>query len=430
MPSGGLLALLDDVSMMTRQVAASVDDVSTIASMTGKGIQGAAAVTVDDIPVSAEALTSEKIDPKRELPIIKRIYKNALKTRLVVTPVTSLVSHFAPAAMPVILGVGGAYLAYEGAEKVLHGLGHGDEDHEGDTHATGKVKLTPQQKEDTLVKGATVTDGVMATEISFMAMDQIEKLYSESSPVSKSAALFGVNTAVATLIYSLVGGLVRMDDWGLKMMSKQGEGAVSNAIRSCGRGLISAAPKISGFLSRVGTGAMLWIGGELVTPGVSAVAKYSGMTGLHHGAEAVIHGIHHLSQMAQSALPQAVSFLSGFTGWAVDAVAYQGVGLAAGLGLIGGVKLASAAVDYVRDLKQSRTKDVHTSAPVAASKIDAVYAPAMVLTSSVRGPGIEVPHKLTEIAKAVIGMGQTPTGLLPVTASAMYVAPQMKPVVA
>ncbi len=407
MPSGGFLALLDDVATMTRQIAMSVDDVSTLAHMTSKGVQATTALTVDDIPVSAEALSSQKIEPKRELPIIKRIYFNALKTRLAVTPVTSLISHFAPAAMPVILGLGGAYLAYEGAEKVLHNFMPEHDAHDEQIENAAKQKLTPEQREKKLVKSATITDGVMATEISFMAMDQIAKHFPDSGPVNKFASLLGVNTFIASTIYMAVGGLVKMDDLGLKMMTKQGDGLFSKGIRTIGRGLLSAAPKISSFLSRAGTGAMLWIGGELLTPGVSAVAKLAGWTGLHNGAEALIHGIHSFSHAAQAAVPSAVSFMSGFAGWAADTISYQGIGLLAGIGIVGGVKLAEKAYDYVRDMRHAKAMnpELSTQATVQTNDVETKYAPTFALAQT--GPAIQAPYKLTEIAKAVIEMGQT-----------------------
>lgn len=353
MPSGGLLALLDDVAAFTSRVsAASVDDISNMASMAGTSMKGAAPVVLDDIPVTVQVMQEEEVRAHRELHVLGRVFKNAVKARLAITPLTSLVSYFAPAAMPLVLGAGGAYLAYEGAEKVLHGVqGMISPHHDEGDEAEAAVPQTHEQVEDDLVKGAGKTDVIMGTEISFMGMDAIEKIFPEFGATGKFGALLASNLGVASATYGLVAGLVSFDNIGLHLKkTAEGDGFMARAKRSVGQGLIDFSPKAAKTLSTVGTGAMLWIGGELITPGVAAVSKMAEWHGLHHAAEGLIHNIHHLEHAAQAALPQSMSFLSGVVGWGAEALPFAGVGLAAGAGIIGASKLVSAAQGAIKKL--------------------------------------------------------------------------------
>jgi len=362
MATGGFLALLDDVAAFTsRFAAASVDDITAaatkvgaaaaddIAGMTQAGIKGAGAVVMDDIPVSADNVLANKISPERETAVVKRIEKNALLARFIISPITSVVSILAPAAMPVILGVGGGYLAYEGAEKVLHAIFNRHAKGE-EAEVTPQENLTREQVEDRLVKGAIPTDVIMGTEISFIAQNGIDTYSSSFNAVAekllgapllsdvavplKVGALLATNLAVAKGIYGLVRGLVKMDDKGLELAKKEGDSIFSRMGRYIGPKMIVSAPKIAKGLSVVGTGAMLWIGGELIVPGVSAVASHMGLSSIQAGADAITHAIHHLSHAAAASVPESMSFVSGLVGWAADAVPSAVVGLVAGASIV------------------------------------------------------------------------------------------------
>lgn len=290
---GGFLILLDDVaSMMGKVAAAAGDDIASAtklatanmdgaASMAQMGVQKASAVVMDDIPVNAKAVAGQAIEARRELAVVARIAKGSFINKVWIVPSAVAVNALAPFLLTPILVLGGAYLAYEGTEKLL---GHsGDKDRKIDTNADGIE--TAKEFENQLVAGAIKTDIVMSMEITFIALGAF---YPEASWVSQlvSLAIVGVVTTIG--IYGIVAGLVKLDDIGLHLAEKKGTRLYHRNMRLIGRFILVSAPQLMRGISVIGTGAMLYIGGELIAHGIPPLEHL--FYGIREGIEGVFSG--------------------------------------------------------------------------------------------------------------------------------------------
>ena len=249
MPSG-LFALLDDVATITKVAAASIDDIGAAASKAGVK---AAGVVIDDAAVTPRYVTG--FTPDRELPIIWRIAKGSIFNKLVlILPFLLLLSAFAQWAITPLLMVGGAYLCFEGAEKVWHSL-------TAKKHSLVEeaAEVVDPNHEETMVKGAIRTDFILSAEIMVIALDQVI----QEPMLMRAVTLAVVAIAITVAVYGVVGLIVKMDDIGLHMAK-----AGSAARRAIGRGLVSFMPKLLAALATIGTAAMLWVGGQIFLHGL------------------------------------------------------------------------------------------------------------------------------------------------------------------
>ena len=294
MPSG-LAALLDDVATITKLAAASLDDVAAAA---GKAGAKAAGVVIDDTAVTPQYVTG--FTPDRELPIIWRIAKGSLKNKLIfILPAALLLSAFLPWAITPILMIGGAYLCFEGAEKVIEEFRE-EATGEGESLEEEAAMLSAADHEAGMVAGAIRTDFILSAEIMAIALAEV----AAQSIWMRAASLIFVAIAITVVVYGVVGLIVKMDDIGLNLARRS-----SASAQAFGRGLVKAMPKLLAFLSVVGTAAMLWVGGQIILHGLhihpaewfglmqgalawTVDAALSGVFGLVLGA--VIVWIHHL----------------------------------------------------------------------------------------------------------------------------------------
>ncbi len=284
----GLLALLDDVAAIAKVAAASVDDIAAGAVKAGAK---AAGVVIDDAAVTPKYVHG--FEAKRELPIIWRIAKGSIKNKLLfLLPAAMLLSNFLPQGITPLLMLGGAYLCFEGAEKIAHRLlPHNmetDEAPEGD----------PRHLEEAKIAGAIKTDFVLSAEIMTIALAAIPA----GDWLTQAVTLAIVGVGITALVYGAVGLIVKMDDLGL-YLARRGRFAIT---RSFGRGLVRAMPKLMAFLSTVGTAAMLWVGGSILVHGMEQL-----------GAPWLGHHIHDLAAQAAALVPVAVA---GLAGWAAKAL--------------------------------------------------------------------------------------------------------------
>ena len=289
--SAGLFGLFDDVAAIARAAAASVDDVSAAAAKTSVK---AAGVVIDDTAVTPQYL--DGISPERELPIVRRIAVGSLRNKLLlILPVLLILSEFAHFALAPILFLGGAFLAFEGAEKVLEWI-HGAE---GAPDQGG-------QSEEALVRGAIRTDLVLSAEIMMISSASLDA----ATFWSRAAVLIVVAVLITVAVYGVVALIVKMDDVGLHLLDRERPSA-----RTIGRGLVAGMPRLLAFLSVVGVLAMLWVGGHIL------LAQLAEM-GWHGPEHTVMSWGHHVG---------------GVGGWTVET-------LSAGIvGLLVGLALASAA---------------------------------------------------------------------------------------
>ena len=266
MPSG-LVALLDDISVIARAAAASVDDIGAGVAKAGTK---AAGVVIDDAAVTPAYVTG--FTPDRELPIIWKIAKGSLRNKLLVLlPLALLLSALLPWAIIPILMLGGCYLAFEGAEKVIEKLG-------GEKH--GETLDDPIEDvaefEHDRVSGAIRTDMILSAEIMAIALAQVE----HAGLTTRALALGLVAVLITAGVYGAVALIVKMDDVGLHLARKPGR-----SVQAVGRMLLHAMPVVLNVLGGVGTLAMLWVGGGIILHGLEEL----GLPQLAHLAHAVEH---------------------------------------------------------------------------------------------------------------------------------------------
>ncbi|MDW4548095.1 DUF808 domain-containing protein [Defluviimonas sp. D31] len=300
----GLLALLDDVAAIAKVAAASVDDVAGMAAKAGSK---AAGVVIDDAAVTPKYVHG--FEARRELPIIWKITKGSLFNKLVILlPASMLMNAFAPWLITPLLMLGGAYLCFEGAEKIFHKLfPHGDAHVEADMEVGDPVHL-----EEKRVRGAIKTDFILSAEIMTIALAAIPEGVLWMEALTLAVVAVGITVAV----YGSVALIVKMDDIGLFMAAT----ARTGVGRALGTGLVKAMPKLMALLSTIGTAAMLWVGGSIIIHGLDVLGWPVLYDTIHHWAEAVAHTV-----------PERIA---GFTGWAVTALADGVSGLALGMALI------------------------------------------------------------------------------------------------
>lgn len=296
MPSG-LVALLDDVSVIARAAAASLDDVGAGVAKAGSK---AAGVVIDDAAVTPGYVTGFTAD--RELPIIWKITKGSLFNKLVILlPVALLLSAFLPQAITPILMAGGLFLAFEGAEKVIEKLG--GEKH-GETLEDPIADVASFEK--TRVSGAVRTDLILSAEIMAISLNEV----ADETLLARAVTLALVGIAITVLVYGAVALIVKMDDVGLHLTKKPGAGT-----QALGRGLLKGMPVVMNLLGTVGTVAMLWVGGGII---------------LHGLEELGVPGPAHVAHDLQHVLHDAAGPLGPVAGWLGYALASAVVGLVLG----------------------------------------------------------------------------------------------------
>ena len=213
-------------------------------------------MVIDDTAVTPQYVTG--FTPDRELPIIWRIAKGSFFNKLVIIlPVALLLSLFLPWAVTPLLMLGGAYLCFEGAEKVWEKIAP----HETENLAEELAELNSPEHEQNMVKGAVRTDFILSAEIMAIALNEVKSL-AETSIWLEAGVLAFVAVAITVAVYGVVGLIVKMDDIGLHMAGKE-----NGASQVIGRFLVQGMPKLLTALSTVGTAAMLWVGGQIVVHG-------------------------------------------------------------------------------------------------------------------------------------------------------------------
>lgn len=299
----GLLALLDDVAGIAKVAAASVDDVAAAAAKAGSKTAG---VLIDDAAVTPSYVTGFKAE--RELPIIGKITLGSLRNKLVILlPLALLLSNFLPAAITPLLMLGGAYLCFEGAEKVFHKV-FPHADHAVDEDMDIK---DPAHLEEEKVAGAIKTDFILSAEIMTIALSSLPP----SGIWMEAATLAVVAVFITVLVYGSVALIVKADDVGLHL-ARVGRLSLTRAF---GRGLVKAMPHLLVLLSFVGTLAMLWVGGNIVIHGLHEFGLHWPYEPIHHAAEGAA---------------EALGSMQGLVAWAVTAFFDGVVGVVFGLLLI------------------------------------------------------------------------------------------------
>lgn len=307
--SVGLIALLDDIAGIAKVAAASLDDVAGQAAKAGAK---AAGVVIDDAAVTPRYVTG--FTAERELPIIGKIAAGSLRNKLLLLlPAALALSLFAPWAITPLLMVGGAYLAYEGAEKVYEAL----MPHEAHAH---EATLTPTPEdpaslENDKVASAVKTDFILSAEIMAITLAAVP----EGTFWEQAAVLAVVGVGITAAVYGAVALIVKADDVGLALAQNGTQSAWGGISRSLGRALVRAMPVLLAALSIVGTAAMIWVGGGIILHGLEV-----------YGFGTLAHLAHDWGAAAQAAVPA----LGGFAAWLVNAAVSGVIGLVLGALLI------------------------------------------------------------------------------------------------
>jgi predicted DNA repair protein MutK len=286
--SVGLLALLDDVATFTKVAAASIDDVAGHAA---KASAKAAGAVIDDAAVTPNYVSGFTAD--RELPLIARIAMGSIRNKLLVLlPAALVLSLFLPWAITPLLMIGGAYLCYEGAEKVYEAVfPNAAHAHESGLSAPA---VDPKTFEDARVAGAIQTDFILSAEIMTIALATVPHLpFWEQAVV---LALVGIFITLA--VYGVVALIVKADDIGVSLARN----ARTGAARAFGRGLVTGVPYFMNILGVVGTAAMIWVGGGIVVHGLTEF----GLPQLDHLIEDAAHSL-------EGAVPMVAGLLHEFT---------------------------------------------------------------------------------------------------------------------
>lgn len=266
----GLLALLDDVAAIAKLASTQLDDITGQVAKVGSK---AAGVVIDDAAVTPKYVTG--LPAARELPIIWKIARASFFNKLVILlPVALLLNAFLPWLITPLLMLGGAYLCFEGAEKVWH-IFHPHKEHGPQEAET----LDAAHLEETRVAGAIKTDFILSAEIMTISLAAIEA----DSVLKEGAILAAVAVVITAAVYGAVALLVKADDIGLRM-SLSGRLA---STRSLGRGIVAAMPSVMVAISTIGTAAMLWVGGDIIIHGLHDLGWHGPYDFIHHAADGI-----------------------------------------------------------------------------------------------------------------------------------------------
>lgn len=272
MAFSNLFALIDDIASL-------MDDVATMTKVAAKKTAG---VLGDDLALNAQQVTG--VSPDRELPVVWAVARGSFKNKLLLVPGAMLISAFAPWLITPLLMLGGAFLCYEGFEKVAHKLFHKKEEdeahHEQLVEAVANPEVDMVEFEKEKIKGAIRTDFILSAEIIVITLGAT----SEADFLGRLLVLSVVAIGITIGVYGLVAGIVKLDDAGLHLTQKGGESAFRKFQRKSGEIILAAAPKLMKTLSIVGTAAMFLVGGGILLHGLP-------------GAHDIVHYVEHFLEV-------------------------------------------------------------------------------------------------------------------------------------
>lgn len=250
--ASGFFAILDDIAALMDDVAVA----SKIATKKTAGILG------DDLAVNADKATG--FVSSRELPVLWAITKGSLINKVIIVPIALLLNYFLPVAIKIILVLGGLYLAFEGVEKIIHYFFHKKEHSTTEDFEEEPMNITPEQQEKEKIKSAISTDFILSVEIVIIALGSVL-----DRPLAIQILTVCVVALIATVgVYGIVAMIVRMDDLGLKMITKSNN---KGFMATIGNVLVKALPVIIRVLSVVGTIALILVAGGIFAHNIPAV---------------------------------------------------------------------------------------------------------------------------------------------------------------
>jgi predicted DNA repair protein MutK len=309
----GLIALLDDIAAIAKVAAASLDDVAAQAAKAGAKAVG---VVIDDAAVTPRYVLG--FAAERELPIVAKIAVGSLRNKiLVLLPATLALSYFLPWMITPLLMFGGAYLCYEGTEKLLEAINP----HQAHAHEArlGTVALNPRALEDEKVASAIKTDFILSAEIMAITLAAV----ADASILVQALVLVLVGIGITVAVYGVVALIVKADDVGVALAKNDGGSVVGGMSRALGRTLVFGMPGFLTFLGAAGTAAMIWVGGGIIVHGLEVYGVHSVDQTISSAAEAAVHV---LPSAAGPVRWTVMAFLSAIVGLLIGVVSIPIVG--------------------------------------------------------------------------------------------------------
>lgn len=295
MAGSSLLVLIDDI-------AAVLDDVALMTKMAAKKTAG---VLGDDLALNAQQVSGVRAE--REIPVVRAVAKGSFINKLILVPTALLISAFAPWAVTPLLMLGGAYLCFEGFEKLAHKFLHSKAEDQAEHAQLVAAVADPATDlvafEKDKIKGAIRTDFILSAEIIAITLGTV----ADAPLMQQVIVLSGIALVMTIGVYGLVAGIVKLDDLGLWMSQKPGQ-----LVRDIGNGLLRTAPYMMKSLSVIGTAAMFMVGGGILTHGVPAV---------HHWIESVSQSIGGISWLMPTLLNAVAGIIAGAVVLALVSVA-------------------------------------------------------------------------------------------------------------
>ncbi|WP_110670194.1 DUF808 domain-containing protein [Salinicola halophilus] len=299
MAAGSLLTLLDDIATL-------LDDVSVMTKVAAKKTAG---VLGDDLALNAQQVTG--VRPSRELPIVWAVAKGSLRNKLILVPAALLISVVAPWLITPLLMVGGAYLCFEGAEKLAHKFLHGKEASKAKVREAAKLDSKEERLafEKDKIKGAVRTDFILSAEIIAITLGSV----AAASFTEKVVVLAIIAVVITLVVYGLVGAIVKLDDLGLYLAERG-----SRVAEVVGNAILKAAPWLMKLLSIVGTIAMFLVGGGILTHGIPF---------LHHGIDRLADAsdLPGVGAIIQPLTPMLLNFAAGLLAGGLLLALFEGV---------------------------------------------------------------------------------------------------------
>jgi predicted DNA repair protein MutK len=294
-----LLALLDDIATV-------LDDIAVLTKVAAKKTAG---VLGDDLALNAEQVSG--IRAERELPVVWAVAKGSFRNKLILVPAALVISAAAPWAITPLLMIGGAYLCFEGFEKVAHKLLHGAAEAAADHAAILAVLSDPAVDlvafEQEKIKGAIRTDFILSAEIIVIALGTVQG----AAMATQVAVVSGIALVMTVGVYALVAGIVKLDDMGLHLLNMEERGVLGRGRRALGRLLLRAAPSLMKTLAVVGTAAMFLVGGGILVHGLPFVYP------LLEGAKAAAHAVPGVGGLLAVLAPALINLLAGIVAGAL-----------------------------------------------------------------------------------------------------------------
>ncbi|MBB5609641.1 MULTISPECIES: DUF808 domain-containing protein [unclassified Janthinobacterium] len=290
MAGGSLLALLDDI-------ASVLDDVALMTKVAAKKTAG---VLGDDLALNAQQVSGVRAE--RELPVVWAVAVGSLKNKAILVPAALAISALAPWAITPLLMLGGAYLCFEGFEKIAHNTLHPDDSHQAQRAQAlrdPQVDLVALEKDK--IKGAIRTDFILSAEIIVIALGTV----AAATFAEQVAVVAGIAVIMTVGVYGLVAGIVKLDDAGFYLSARTGSGKLMNGVRGLGRLLVSAAPKLMKLLSIVGTVAMFMVGGGILTHG------WPWASAMLHQAEVAVASVAMIGPALAVVTPSLINAIGG-----------------------------------------------------------------------------------------------------------------------